>query len=109
MVVYHSRKQLEVCEQLIDYIKSINALSEAIKLYAFSPEKETLLEDFVEVADKIDAVPLAEAIYNAYRATFRTLKLDKNRPAPTMETTNALSLNVVSDDNGLNNLFQDEE
>jgi len=25
----------------------------------------------------IDAVPLPEAIYNAYRATFRTLKLDK--------------------------------
>jgi len=109
MVVYHSRKQLEVYEQLIAYIKSINDLSETIKLYAFSPEKETLLEDFAEVADKIDAVPLPEAIYNAYRATFRTLKLDKKPPAPPVETTNALSLNVVSDDNELNDLSQDQE
>ena len=77
MVVYHNRKQLQVCEQLIGYIQTISNLSENIKLYAFSPEKETLLEDFAEVADIIDAVPLPEAIYNAYRATFRTLKLDK--------------------------------
>ena len=77
MIVFHSRKQLEVYEQLITYIKSIGKLSENIKLYAFSPEKETLLEDFAEVAESIAAVPLPEAIYNAYRATFRTLKLDK--------------------------------
>jgi adenine-specific DNA-methyltransferase len=78
MVVYHSRNQMEVCEQLVTYIKILEHLSENIKLYAFSPEKETLLEDFAEVADRIDAVPLPEAIYNAYRATFKTLKLDKN-------------------------------
>ena len=77
MIVFHSRHQLEVYEQLITYIKSLGKLSENIKLYAFSPEKETLLEDFAEVAERIDAVPLPEAIYNAYRATFRTLKLDK--------------------------------
>ncbi|MEI7526798.1 MAG: site-specific DNA-methyltransferase, partial [Mariniphaga sp.] len=77
MIVFHSRKQLEVYEQLITYIKTIGKISEKIKLYAFSPEKETLLEDFAEVAESIDAVPLPEAIYNAYRATFRTLKLDK--------------------------------
>ncbi|MEI7525558.1 MAG: site-specific DNA-methyltransferase [Mariniphaga sp.] len=77
IVVYHSRKQIEVYEQLISYIKKLDNLSGPIKLYAFSPEKETLLEDFAEVAEKIDAVPLPEAIYNAYRATFRTLKLDK--------------------------------
>lgn len=77
IVVYHSRKQIEVYEQLISYIKKLDKLSGSIKLYAFSPEKETLLEDFAEVAEKIDAVPLPEAIYNAYRATFRTLKLDK--------------------------------
>ena len=77
MIVFHSRQQLEVYEQLITYIKSLGKLSENIKLYAFSPEKETLLEDFAEIAESIDAVPLPEAIYNAYRATFRTLKLDK--------------------------------
>ena len=32
------------------------------------------------VTDKIDAVPLPEAIYNAYRATFRPIKLDKKPP-----------------------------
>ena len=76
IVVYHSRQQYEVCQQLIGFIKTIDN-KEAIKLYGFSPEKETLVEDFIEVADKIDAVALPEAIYNAYRATFRILKLDK--------------------------------
>ena len=98
MVVYHNRKQIEVCEQLIGYIHTISNLSENIKLYAFSPEKETLLEDFAEVADIIDAVPLPEAIYNAYRATFRTLKLD-SKPIQTthndVETTHALSDNDI--------------
>ena len=49
-------------------------------MYAFSPEKETLMEDFWDVADHIEAVPLPDAIYNAYRATFRTIKLN-NKPA----------------------------
>lgn len=76
VVVYHSRQINTVCEELVQFIKGLNTV-EKVKLYAFSPEKETLLEDFYEVQDKIDAVPLPEAIYNAYRATFRTLKLDK--------------------------------
>jgi adenine-specific DNA-methyltransferase len=80
IIVYHSRQQLQVCDQLVDYIKTLKDASEKIKLYAFSPEKETLSEDFIEVADKIDAIPLPEAIYNAYRATFRAIKLDKKQP-----------------------------
>jgi adenine-specific DNA-methyltransferase len=80
IVVYHSRQQLQVCDQLVGYIKTLKDISEKIRLYAFSPEKETLSEDFIEVADKIDAVPLPEAIYNAYRATFRAIKLDKKQP-----------------------------
>jgi adenine-specific DNA-methyltransferase len=80
IIVYHSRQQLQVCDQLVGYIKTLKDISEKIKLYGFSPEKETLSEDFIEVADKIDAVPLPEAIYNAYRATFRAIKLDKKQP-----------------------------
>lgn len=80
IIVYHSRKQLQVCDQLVNYIKTLKDISEKIRLYAFSPEKETLSEDFIEVAHKIDAVPLPEAIYNAYRATFRAIKLDKKQP-----------------------------
>jgi adenine-specific DNA-methyltransferase len=108
MVVYHNRKQSEVCEQLIAYIKTIDQLAEPIKLYAFSPEKETLLDDFWEVADKIEAVPLPEAIYNAYRATFKTLQLDKKPP---VETTHALSpeINSLPDDNELFEPNPDEE
>ncbi len=79
IIVYHSRQQLQICDQLVDYIKTIKDISEKVRLYAFSPEKETLSEDFIEVADKIDAVPLPEAIYNAYRATFRAIKLDKKQ------------------------------
>jgi adenine-specific DNA-methyltransferase len=77
IVVYHSRQQMTVVEQLIEFIKALPDATEKIKLYAFSPEKETLVEDFWEVADLIDAVPLPSAIYNAYRATFRTIKLNK--------------------------------
>ncbi len=78
LIVYHSRQQISVCEQLIRFIKSIDNLNEKIKIYGFSPEKETLTEDFNEVGPIIDAVPLPEAIYNAYRTTFRAIKLDKN-------------------------------
>lgn len=101
VVVYHSRQINAICEQLTNYIKGLET-TENIKLYAFSPEKETLLEDFYEVEDKIDAVPLPEAIYNAYRATFRTLKLDKK---PMVVIT------PIDDAEGENNLFdnQDEE
>lgn len=80
VVVYYSRQQLQVYESLIEIIQNLSDATEKIKLYAFSPEKETLVEDFIEVADKIEAVPLPDAIYNAYRATFRAIKLDKKAP-----------------------------
>lgn len=63
-------------------------------------KKETLLEDFYEVVDKIDAVPLPEAIYNAYRATFRTLKLDK-KPMVVITPTD--------DAEGENNLLDNQD
>ena len=76
IVVYHSRNQMEVIDKLTNVIPTIESKGK-IKLYAFSPEKETIEADFLSVADKIEAVPLPDSIYNAYRATFRTLKLDK--------------------------------
>ena len=82
IIVYHSRQQMQVCEQLTEYIKTLHTLSEKVRLYAFSPEKETLTDEFAEVADKIEALPLPEAIYNAYRATFRAIRLDKKPPVP---------------------------
>jgi adenine-specific DNA-methyltransferase len=93
IVVYHSRNQNAVCEQLIEYINTL-AVEQRIKLYAFSPEKETLAADFADVADKIDALPLPDAIYNAYRATFRSLRLDRKliNPAETMELDTAPEL-----------------
>lgn len=85
IVVYHSREINEVCEKLVEYIQNLE-VSEKVKLYGFSPEKETLVEDFIDVSDKIDAVPLPEAIYNAYRATFKILKLDKKPISVPSET-----------------------
>ena len=76
VVVYHIRNQEEVIEQLSSVISGLER-SEKVKVYAFSPEKEIIEDDFYKVADKITAVPLPDSIYNAYRATFRTLKLDK--------------------------------
>ena len=77
IAVYHSRQQLEVQENLIEFIDSLTDLKDKVRLYAFSPEKEALIEEFIDVADKIEAVPLPEAIYNAYLATLKSLKVDK--------------------------------
>jgi adenine-specific DNA-methyltransferase len=93
VVVFHSRQINTVCAELVQFIKGLDT-SEKVKLYAFSPEKETLLEDFYEVKDKIDAVPLPEAIYNAYRATFRTLKLDK-KPMTVATPTDEIDEEIV--------------
>lgn len=101
VVVYHTRQINAVCEQLTNYIKGLE-INEKVKLYAFSPEKETLLEDFYDIQDKIDAVPLPEAIYNAYRATFRTLKLDKKPMVVITPTDDAEGENILIDN-------QDEE
>ena len=86
LVLYHSRNQMEVIEKLTVIIPTIST-KEKIKLYAFSPEKETIEEDFISVADKIEAVPLPDSIYNAYIATFRTLKLDKKQTATVASQT----------------------
>ena len=77
VIVYHSRKQHEVINRLCVFIESIPDLAEKVRVYAFSAETEVLLEDFYLVAKKINAVPLPDAIYNAYRAIFKTLKLEK--------------------------------
>ena len=87
IVVYYSRTQIEITEQLCTWIASRTDLSEKVKIYAFSTEPEVLADDFYEVADRISAVPLPDAIYNAYRATFRTLKLDKKPPVQTLHET----------------------
>lgn len=81
IVIYHSRNQHEVTEAISDFIQKIPDLSEKVCIYAFGSEVEILVEDFYEVKDKINAVPLPDAIYNAYRATFRTLRLDRKKPS----------------------------
>jgi adenine-specific DNA-methyltransferase len=99
IIVYHSRQQIQVCEQLAEYIKTLNSLTEKVRLYGFSPEKETLTEDFIEVADKIEAVPLPEAIYNAYRATFKAINLDKKQPVSFVEPNSEINFNEVETEN----------
>ena len=84
VIVYHSRRQHEVIEQLCRFIQDIPDLQGKVRIYAFSPETEVLVDDFYSVADKINAVPLPDAIYNAYRATFKTLKLEKKKFASTL-------------------------
>ncbi len=86
------------CEQLAEYIKTLNGLSEKVRLYGFSPEKETLTEDFIEVADKIEAVPLPE-LNNAYRATFKAINLDKKQPVSFVEPNSEINFNEVEAEN----------
>ena len=94
MVIFHIRKPMEVYSLLSGYIQSLENLSEPVKLYGFSPEKETLAEDFAFVAERIEAIPLPEAIYNAYRSVFKTLKLDRS-----VEKIHEFSLREMSDPN----------
>jgi len=79
VAIYHSRNQLQVQEQLISWVESLTNTTEKVRLYAFSPEKEVLAEEFYEVADKVEVVPLPEAIYNTYLSTIKALKLDKKQ------------------------------
>ncbi len=88
IVVYYSRNLGTVCDTLKTQVKTM-VTTQKIKLYGFSPETETLVSDFLDVSDLVDVVPLPEAIYNAYLATFRTLKLDKKRVAIVTPTDEA--------------------
>jgi adenine-specific DNA-methyltransferase len=97
IVVYYSRNLHLVCDALKTHVKTMET-SQKIKLYGFSPETETLVSDFLDVSDLVDAVPLPEAIYNAYRATFRTLKLDKKRIA-TITTIDEADTEIALFDN----------
>lgn len=81
VVIYHNRQRPALIEQLREWIKTLPETDEKIRMYAFSDEKEVLLDDFYDVAERIMAVPLPDAIYNAYRATFRKLGFDRKEPA----------------------------
>lgn len=80
VVIYHSRNMEAVVEKLTEVIQGLET-TEKVKIYAFSPEKDSIEDDFFTVQDKIETVPLPDSIYNAYRATFRTLKLSQNQAA----------------------------
>ncbi|TXF74972.1 site-specific DNA-methyltransferase [Chryseobacterium sp.] len=80
VVIYHSRNMEAVVEKLTEVIQGLET-TEKVKIYAFSPEKDSIEDDFFAVQDKIETVPLPDSIYNAYRATFRTLKLSQNQAA----------------------------
>jgi adenine-specific DNA-methyltransferase len=76
IIIFHSRNMQNSIEAVTKIINEIPE-GKTIKLYGFSPEKETLREEFIEVANRIEAIPLPEAIYNAYRNTYRTIGLSK--------------------------------
>jgi len=77
LIVYYSRNMDNVCAGLVDFIKGVKNLTSKIRIYAFSPEQDSIGEEFVEVAEMVETLPLPEAIYNAYKSIFKTLKLDK--------------------------------
>lgn len=85
VVIYHSRSMEAVVEKLTEVIQGLET-TEKVKIYAFSPEKDSIEDDFFSVQDKIETVPLPDSIYNAYRATFRTLKLSQNQAAASTQT-----------------------
>lgn len=85
VVIYHSRNMEAVVEKLTEVIQDLET-TEKVKIYAFSPEKDSIEDDFFAVQDKIETVPLPDSIYNAYRATFRTLKLSQNQAAASTQT-----------------------
>ncbi len=78
VVVYHSRSMEAVVEKLTEVIQGLET-TEKVKIYAFSPEKDSIEDDFFAVQDKIETVPLPDSIYNAYVATFRNITLSQNQ------------------------------
>lgn len=80
VVVYHSRSMEAVVEKLTEVIQGLET-TEKVKIYAFSPEKDSIEDDFFAVQDKIETVPLPDSIYNAYVATFRNITLNQNQAA----------------------------
>jgi adenine-specific DNA-methyltransferase len=79
VVVYYSRNIPNLVPVLVSHLQSLE-ISQKVRLYAFSPSTETLEDEFWEIADKIEALPLPETLYNAYRATFKELSLDSKEP-----------------------------
>ncbi|MBL0315056.1 MAG: hypothetical protein IPP69_04465 [Flavobacteriales bacterium] len=79
VVIYHSRQQQQVNEQVIEFVENLTDMTEKVRLYAFSPDAEVLLEEFYQVREKVKAVPLPDAIYNAYRTTFKSMGLGKRK------------------------------
>ena len=73
VVVHHSRNQLEIQNDLILWIDQLKGLREKVRLYAFSPEKEQLIEEFYQVRNKIEAIPIPSAIHNVYINTVRNM------------------------------------
>jgi adenine-specific DNA-methyltransferase len=79
VVIYHSRQQQQVNKRVIEFIENRGEITEKVRLYAFSPDAEVLLEEFYQVREKVKAVPLPDAIYNAYRTTFKSMGLGKRK------------------------------
>ena len=86
ILIYHSRFQYEVIEELIELIPHLDS-KEKVKIYSFSPEKETIEEEFRAISDQIDAVALPDSIYNAYKQCFKTIDLHKKQPIVSPQST----------------------
>lgn len=86
ILIYHSHFQYEVIEELIGLIPQLDS-KEKVKIYSFSPEKETIEEEFRAISDQIDAVALPDSIYNAYKQCFRTIDLHKNQSIISPQST----------------------
>lgn len=108
LVVYYHRQQRETSAVLTQWIKSLPGVQGKIKLYGFSPETEVLVNDFFEVADKINPIPLPDAIYNAYRNTFRTLGINKrakSRSNPSVDNSTEDNENAENEEPVQTDLF----
>jgi adenine-specific DNA-methyltransferase len=89
MVIYHHRTMGNTLELVKNWILGQDSLLARIRIYAFAPSQDSLAFEFNELANRVDVVPLPEAIYNAYRNSFKAIdlgkkdfsKLDKNDPA----------------------------
>ena len=86
IVVYHSRQPVAVFKQLKTFINALET-SQKIRVYAFSSGKDSLEAELIDVADKIEAVPLPDAIANAYNACFRVLRTKHSHVEIKTETT----------------------
>jgi adenine-specific DNA-methyltransferase len=86
MVLYYHTYMDEAVTKSVGILQNLSVESGPIKIYVFAPQGERYEDEFEPVKDKINVIPLPEAIYNAYQASLRRINVKRYRDPNFSET-----------------------